>query len=220
MLKLLGQRTDLPNRFIKWHRAVGRIVPSAHPARNDDEAILAKLKNDRRPDGTAELGSLLQHDLSIPLQVIRQQQIHSKVNAQITLNIQPEEASHLRKESHGATSALDACTAASAHCRMWEPDGRMGSRSAELAVFSRLSANSMIKAPVENRISLPCDALLMVDWLDPTAFAIAFCERPTEPSLAKASGIFILHDPIHLCIDKHTQTNRASQYNLSSSYKG
>ncbi|MEQ0948824.1 hypothetical protein ABLR35_09990 [Pseudomonas aeruginosa] len=132
MLKLLGQRTDLPNRFIKWHRAVGRIVPSAHPARNDDEAILAKLKNDRRPDGTAELGSLLQHDLSIPLQVIRQQQIHSKVNAQITLNIQPEEASHLRKESHGATSALDACTAASAHCRMWEPDGRMGSRSAEL----------------------------------------------------------------------------------------
>ncbi|ENQ7722333.1 TPA: hypothetical protein VDV51_003263 [Pseudomonas aeruginosa] len=26
----------------------------------------------------------------------------------ITLNIQPEEASHLRKESHGATSALDA----------------------------------------------------------------------------------------------------------------
>lgn len=108
LLKLLGQRTDLPNRFIKWHRAVGRIVPSAHPARNDDEAILAKLKNDRRPDGTAELGSLLQHDLSIPLQVIRQQQIHSKVNAQITLNIQPEEASHLRKESHGATSVLDA----------------------------------------------------------------------------------------------------------------
>ncbi|EME0885165.1 TPA: hypothetical protein ACGJ2U_006002 [Pseudomonas aeruginosa] len=132
MLKLLGQRTDLPNRFIKWHRAVGRIVPSAHPARNDDEAILAKLKNDRRPDGTAELGSLLQHDLSIPLQVIRQQQIHSKVNAQITLNIQPEEASHLRKESHGATSALDACTAASAHCPRRDSDGRMGSRSAEL----------------------------------------------------------------------------------------
>ncbi|HGM4823480.1 hypothetical protein [Pseudomonas aeruginosa] len=26
----------------------------------------------------------------------------------ITLNIQPEQASHLRKQSHGATSALDA----------------------------------------------------------------------------------------------------------------
>ncbi|MBF3267994.1 hypothetical protein HKW77_02460 [Pseudomonas aeruginosa] len=64
----------------------------------------------------------------------------------ITLNIQPEEASHLRKESHGATSALDACTAASAHCPRRESDGRMGSRSAEPAVqASQHEAGSEIR---------------------------------------------------------------------------
>lgn len=157
LLKLLGQRTDLPNRFIKWHRAVGRIVPSAHPARNDDEAILAKLKNDRRPDGTAELGSLLQHDLSIPLQVIRQQQIHSKVNAQITLNIQPEEASHLRKESHGATSALDGFTARLPVCSDWQSSGIFWAWSAELSGY-KSGLSSVRETPVEASIFRTCFA--------------------------------------------------------------